>query len=295
MIDLDAQLALAGGHDRAVSADPVAEVERLNASNASSPMTALETNSCTSSPRSRDGGEDQLALSRSSITRPATRDLDRRSRCPARAIPTARAQLGERVRAVEAVRIRLVAAGAERVDLAPGGELALPPARCRQARYRAFHSRRSTVAAGIGRDTGATVAEPPTPRWPLAVASRRHVATNRPTRSRSGHHASSAARRLTRDPCQRRGGHRRRRCAAPVLPLPPRRRHGSIDGLGDVAVVFDLQDVDPEVVAGTFAAAEQAGRRRRRRARASVGLRAITRAGCAGPRRARRLPASRWR
>jgi hypothetical protein len=50
-------------------------------------------------------------------------------------------------------------------------------------------------------------------------------------------------------------------------------------GLGDVAVVFDLQDVDPDVVAGTFAAAEQAGAAAAPARDASVGLRAITRAG----------------
>lgn len=51
------------------------------------------------------------------------------------------------------------------------------------------------------------------------------------------------------------------------------------DGLGDVAVVFDTQDVDPEVVAATFAAAEQVGAAAAPARTASVGLRAITRAG----------------
>ena len=50
-------------------------------------------------------------------------------------------------------------------------------------------------------------------------------------------------------------------------------------GLGDVAVVFDLQDVDPEVVAGTFAAAEQSGAAAAPARTASVGMRAITRGG----------------
>src|SRR4249919_792440 len=46
-------------------------------------------------------------------------------------------------------------------------------------------------------------------------------------------------------------------------------------GLDDIAVVFDLQDVDPDVVAGTFAAAEQAGAAAAPARDASVGLRAI--------------------
>src|SRR6187200_1211110 len=50
-------------------------------------------------------------------------------------------------------------------------------------------------------------------------------------------------------------------------------------GLGDVAVVFDIRDVDPEVVTGTFAASEQAGAAAAPARTASVGLRAITRAG----------------
>jgi hypothetical protein len=50
-------------------------------------------------------------------------------------------------------------------------------------------------------------------------------------------------------------------------------------GLDDVAVVFDLQDVDAEVVAATFAAAEQAGAAAAPARTASVGLRAVTRAG----------------
>lgn len=50
-------------------------------------------------------------------------------------------------------------------------------------------------------------------------------------------------------------------------------------GLDDIAVVFDQQDVDPEVVAGTFAAAEQAGAAAAPARTASVGLRAVTRAG----------------
>ena len=50
-------------------------------------------------------------------------------------------------------------------------------------------------------------------------------------------------------------------------------------GLEDVAVVFDLQDVDAEVVAATFAAAEQAGAAAAPARTASVGLRAVTRAG----------------
>ncbi|HZI45883.1 MAG TPA: M15 family metallopeptidase [Ilumatobacter sp.] len=50
-------------------------------------------------------------------------------------------------------------------------------------------------------------------------------------------------------------------------------------GLDDVAVVFDLQDVDGEVVVATFAAAEQAGAAAAPARTASVGLRAITRAG----------------
>jgi hypothetical protein len=50
-------------------------------------------------------------------------------------------------------------------------------------------------------------------------------------------------------------------------------------GLGDVAVVFDLQDVDPEVVAATFAVAEQAGAAAAPARTASVGLRAVTRGG----------------
>src|SRR5262245_22446900 len=48
-------------------------------------------------------------------------------------------------------------------------------------------------------------------------------------------------------------------------------------GLGDVAVVFDLQDVDPEVVVATFSAAEQAGGAAAPARTASVGLRALTR------------------
>ena len=50
-------------------------------------------------------------------------------------------------------------------------------------------------------------------------------------------------------------------------------------GLDDVASMFDLQDVDPEVVAGAFAAAEQAGGAAAPARTASVGLRAITRGG----------------
>jgi hypothetical protein len=50
-------------------------------------------------------------------------------------------------------------------------------------------------------------------------------------------------------------------------------------GLDDMAVVFDLQDVDPEVVAATFAVAEQAGAAAAPARTASVGLRAVTRNG----------------
>jgi D-alanyl-D-alanine carboxypeptidase len=50
-------------------------------------------------------------------------------------------------------------------------------------------------------------------------------------------------------------------------------------GLDDIAVVFDQQEVDPEVIAGTFAAAAQAGAAAAPARTASVGLRAVTRAG----------------
>ncbi len=50
-------------------------------------------------------------------------------------------------------------------------------------------------------------------------------------------------------------------------------------GLGDVAVVYDLQEVDPDVVTATFAVAEQAGAAAAPARTASVGLRAITRVG----------------
>src|SRR5690349_22111952 len=50
-------------------------------------------------------------------------------------------------------------------------------------------------------------------------------------------------------------------------------------GLGDVAVVYDLQDVDPEVVTATFSVAEQSGAAAAPARTASVGLRAITRGG----------------
>jgi hypothetical protein len=50
-------------------------------------------------------------------------------------------------------------------------------------------------------------------------------------------------------------------------------------GLDDVAVVFDVQDVDPEVIVNTFAAAEQAGAAAAPARTASVGLRGVMRAG----------------
>ena len=50
-------------------------------------------------------------------------------------------------------------------------------------------------------------------------------------------------------------------------------------GLDDVAVVYDLQEVDAEVIAATFVAAEQAGAAAAPARTASVGLRAITRSG----------------
>jgi hypothetical protein len=50
-------------------------------------------------------------------------------------------------------------------------------------------------------------------------------------------------------------------------------------GLEDVAVVFDLQEIDAEVVVATFAAAEQAGAAAAPARTASIGLRALTRGG----------------
>jgi hypothetical protein len=50
-------------------------------------------------------------------------------------------------------------------------------------------------------------------------------------------------------------------------------------GLTDIAVLFDQQAVDPEVVEGAFAAAQQAGAAAAPARTASVGLRAVTRGG----------------
>src|SRR5262245_40800005 len=51
------------------------------------------------------------------------------------------------------------------------------------------------------------------------------------------------------------------------------------DGLDDVAVIFDTQDIDDEVVVATFAAAEQAGAAAAPARTASVGMRSVTRGG----------------
>lgn len=68
--------------------------------------------------------------------------------------------------------------------------------------------------------------------------------------------------------------------AAGTGPATVTRTAARVDpGLDDVAVMFDLQAVDPEVVAGAFTAAEQAGGAAAPARTASVGLRAITRGG----------------
>jgi hypothetical protein len=101
----------------------------------SSPTTALEMNSWISPSRSRIVANTSLPVSRFSMIRPATVTW-RRSRCPGRSSPLG-PDLGERVAAVEPVRVRLVAARPELVDPgergsllrgepAPGVYLALP-------------------------------------------------------------------------------------------------------------------------------------------------------------------------
>jgi hypothetical protein len=79
-----------------------------SASNASSPTTAFDTNSWISPSRSRTVAKMSLPLSRMSMTRPATSPPRSRSPCRLeRAV--LRADLGERVAAVEAVGVRVAA------------------------------------------------------------------------------------------------------------------------------------------------------------------------------------------
>ena len=74
LLDLHRQLALAGGHDGAVDADPVAEVEFLDARRTPRRRSRPSTRTAGSSPeRSRIVAKINLPGSRSSMTRPATR------------------------------------------------------------------------------------------------------------------------------------------------------------------------------------------------------------------------------
>ena len=100
----------------------------LTSANASSPTTALDTNSWTSTPRSATVRNTSLPASRLSITRPAIDDGDVGLLARAE-VGAELAHVGGAVGAVEAVGVGLLAGGAQVVDLslatsALGGEAA---------------------------------------------------------------------------------------------------------------------------------------------------------------------------
>ena len=147
--DLDAQLALARRHHRAVHADPVAEVEPAErARTTSSPTTALETNSWISPSRSRIVAKISLPCSRISSSRPATATSTSVS-VPGLQLAVCGAQLGQRRRAVEAVRVGVDPGVAQLRRAWRNAWLARPPVRCRTvARGRPRHWSQSVDRTG---------------------------------------------------------------------------------------------------------------------------------------------------
>ena len=106
-VDLDAQLALAGGHHRARRRRPSRRGRgRANAANASSPIDRLRDEQLDLAGAVADGGEDQLARVADAASPGRRRRPVRRSRCPARVARARSRTSAERVRPVEAVRVR---------------------------------------------------------------------------------------------------------------------------------------------------------------------------------------------
>ena len=104
---LTRQLALAGGHHRAVRRRPSRRGRASsNAAKPSSPMTALETNSWISPLRSRIVAKISLPVSRMQHDPPGDVDAVLGLGAAARARPCARARSARVWRAVEAVRVR---------------------------------------------------------------------------------------------------------------------------------------------------------------------------------------------
>ena len=127
-IDLDAELALAGGHHGALCTQPITEIELAEGGETLVADHALRDEQLHLAAAIDQGGEDQLALL-AAQHHPAG-DGDSLVGLGARPERTVgRAQLFERVRAIEAVRIRVGAGVAQGPDLVePLGLLGRQPA-----------------------------------------------------------------------------------------------------------------------------------------------------------------------
>ena len=111
-LDLDRELAGARRHHRAVDADPVAAVERLDVGEGVVADDGLGDEQLDLDAAVGDRGEHELARVALEEHAAGDADLDVGLGCPARGRPPL-AHLGRRVGAVEAVRVRLAAGGAD--------------------------------------------------------------------------------------------------------------------------------------------------------------------------------------
>ena len=280
-VDLDRQLAGAGRHDRAVDADPVAEIELLDVVERRRRRSPPSTRTAGPVRHGREWSRTRACRCRgSSITRPAT------STSASVSLPGSSAPHSARTSASVCERskrygIRLVAALAELGDATQsthplGGQTTAAlrfVAGERLGAGRFTHERSdgsrvlpaATPCARPGRRSLAQVMSAPAARsrFPPALAPSSSSRRSPPplVTAIGGAMVLAAAHRRRR----RHGRH-----APPIV---------SIRGLDDVAVVFDLQEVDQFVVEATFRR-RRAGRCRGGAGRtASVGHAALTRGG----------------
>ena len=247
----------------------------MNAANASSPTTALETNSCTSPPRSRMVAKISLPGVAHAASPGRRRSTSSSVSVPGSRSPTCGAELGERVRAVEAVRVRAASpASRSSSDLVEPLGLLEQPGRCRRARASTSGSSSLTTADGVA--SAATTAS----RFDLAASFVAGMLRSSPDSAAPG--AASSRRRCGRRfpalrleaggrPCRRRRHTERR--PATVERTAVRRRSGSRRHRRRVRPA----GVDHRGAAISSRSEQPAGGARRHAAR--IGLRAGHRAG----------------
>ena len=288
-VDLDRELALAGGHHRAVDADPVAEVERLDVVERVVADHGLRHEQLDLAAAVAHRREHQLAVSRQQHHAAGDVDLVGRSRCPARVPPTSS---------------RTSASVCERSKRYGYGSVPASRSSSTCARRRDRSALSPLLDAVTGSTAGSTSG--------AVRASRRLASRLRPHRlqrrfpgprwldgsrcPRIPAMASSLQNRAVvvtpphplptpggRPLDRRRPGHRRggrcRRAAVDQAPATPGAAATAVEVLGDIVTVSDVGELDTANLYGSLAAARDAGGVGTAGRSVTIGMTRITRAG----------------